>query len=62
MAVDTKDKRASATGLPWMPIMPAPGGTLDAQDRQQVSGIYRGIAAGSGVTRRKQTGLLLGAY
>lgn len=47
MAIDTRDKRASAIGvaLPWRSLLPAPDGVLDQGDRQQVALHYRGIAA-----------------
>ena len=62
MAVDSKDKRASATHLPWMVIAPTPDGTIDAEDREQISGYYAGITPGSPVSGRKRTGLLIGVY
>lgn len=51
MAIDTRDKRASTVNLllPFGRVAPVPDGTLDAGDRQQVSGLYRGIAAGEPV-------------
>jgi hypothetical protein len=52
MALDTRDKRASAinVGLPWR-ILPNPDGlALDQGDRQQVAYIYRGIDAGQTVS------------
>lgn len=47
MAIDTRDKRASALGrgLRFLAIFPAPDGTIDAGDRLQIVGLYRGIAA-----------------
>lgn len=39
MAVDDEDKRRSVTGVP-----PTADGDIDADDRRQVAGIYRGIA------------------
>lgn len=45
MAIDTRDKRASAIGLPTFWIAPIPDGTIDAADRLQIAGLYRGIAA-----------------
>lgn len=48
MAVDTRNKRASAisTTLPWRGLLPAPDGTIDEYDRQQVAFVYAGILAG----------------
>jgi|GEM_PF-2436113 len=46
MAVDTRDKRASATsvGMPYLPHLPAPDGDPSEQgDRAQAAGLYRGI-------------------
>lgn len=47
MAVDTRDKRASALGVgrPGLFQTPTPDGTLSTLDRQQVCFSYRGIAA-----------------
>lgn len=47
MALDTADKRASALacGLDARAVRPIPDGSLNGGDRQQVSGLYRGIAA-----------------
>ena len=47
MAIDTRNKRASAIAilLPWRWMLPAPDGTITSSDRQQVAGIYAGIAA-----------------
>jgi hypothetical protein len=47
VALDSADKRSSseAGGLPFLLILPAPEGTIDAADRLHVSGLYRGIAA-----------------
>lgn len=49
MAIDTRDKRASAIGLPTFWIAPIPDGTIDAADRLQIAGLYRGIAAVAGI-------------
>ncbi len=42
MGIDDEDKRSrartAASGVP--PIMPVPDGTVDAEDRAAVSGIY----------------------
>lgn len=48
MALDTRDRRASALagGLPWRAAFPAPDGGLDAGDRLHLAGLYRGIDAG----------------
>lgn len=47
MSLDTREARASAcfVGLPWRGQLPAPDGGLDAGDRQQAGGYYRGILA-----------------
>lgn len=41
MAIDTPKKRrkAAGTGIPGQ-TLPAPDGTIDASDREQVSGVY----------------------
>lgn len=51
MAVDTRDKRASATCVlaPWRLVLPSPG-TIDQGDRQQLAWAYRGILSGSVTT------------
>ena len=52
MALDTRDKRASAihVGMPWRGLLPLPdGAALDQGDRQQVAFMYRGILAGAPV-------------
>lgn len=41
MAIDTANKRSSATGF----MVPFPSGTVDTGDRLHVVGLYRGIAA-----------------
>lgn len=51
MAIDTRDKRASAVGvgLPWRRVGPVPDGSLaSAADRRQLAGCYAGLAAGGG--------------
>lgn len=45
MAIDTRDKRFSAGSLLWLATLPDPDGTIDAGDRLQWAGLYRGIAA-----------------
>lgn len=48
MAVDTRNKRASALacGLAFLTVLPAPDGlALDKGDRQQTAALYRGIEA-----------------
>lgn len=47
MALDTRNKRASAFGwgLACCLVLPNPDGTIDAADRQQVALCYAGIAA-----------------
>lgn len=47
MAIDTRNKRASALlpGLPWRGFLPAPDSAVDAGDRLQGAFLYRGIAA-----------------
>jgi hypothetical protein len=43
--IDTRDKRASAASLPALALLPAPDGVIDAGDRRQLLGLYRGFAA-----------------
>ena len=72
MAVDTEEKRKGVprwmTGIPGFAgnTMIIPDGTLDAEDRQNATGVYPGISAGAppaGATgRKRQSGLLLGVY
>lgn len=72
MPVDSEEKRK---GVPrWMTGIPGfggntgimPDGTLDAEDRQNATGVYPGIAAGLPVSgaagRHRPNGLLLGVY
>lgn len=50
MAIDTRDKRASAIAATLAPLTVAfqPDGTIGALDRQHVGGfIYRGVATGA---------------
>ena len=52
MALDTRDKRASALGLglAFLVVLPAPDGlALDQGDRQHVAARYRGIEAGAAI-------------
>ena len=52
MALDTRDKRASALGidLKWLHVYPNPDGAISQLDRQQIAGKYSGIAAAGGST------------
>jgi len=50
MAIDTLEKRASANSFFLTVIYPAPDGTIDAGDRLQIGGWYRGIAAAAPIT------------
>lgn len=47
MAIDTREKRASAAALllPWMVMFPLPDGTIGATDRIQIVGLYSGFEA-----------------
>lgn len=45
MAVDTRDKRASASSLHFIVWNPLADNSINQGDRQQVQGIYRGIEA-----------------
>ena len=50
MAVDTRDKRASALTLVWgRLVLPLADATVDQGDRQHVAFCYRGIAATSSI-------------
>lgn len=46
MAIDTRDKRASAI-MAWriIPITPNPDGTVGSGDRWHIAYAYRGVAA-----------------
>lgn len=46
MAIDTRDKRASALArrLGFLVIGPTPDGAFSAADRAHLAGLYRGIA------------------
>lgn len=52
MALDTRDKRASAVGwgLAALLVLPAPDSTVDQGDRQHTAATYRGISATTGQT------------
>ena len=47
MAIDTRDKRSSASdaSLPWRGLLPLPDGSLDQGDRQHAADMYSGILA-----------------
>lgn len=48
MAIDTRDKRASATAatLLWLVVAPTPDASLAAEaDRRQIVGLYRGVVS-----------------
>ena len=68
MAIDSRDKRASASssiyGMPrFGGVAPTPDGTISAADRMHITGFYRGIAAASPVLAlRRHNGLLLKVY
>lgn len=49
MAIDTRDKRASAgaCALVWLVALPTPDSTISAADRAHSAGFYAGIAAGT---------------
>jgi len=52
MAIDTRDKRASAVhvALPWRGLLPLPDAAAENQgDRQQTALFYRGILASAPV-------------
>ncbi len=51
MAVDTKQKRASAIGVrwAWLPILPDADGSVSQADRQDVAFTYTGILSASPV-------------
>ena len=55
MAIDTRDKRASALGFGFSGIAPPlPDGNISSQaDRQHMAGVYRGILAGEEITTKK---------
>lgn len=43
MAIDTEDKRRSASDFYLFVISPVPDGSVGAADREQATGIYSGI-------------------
>lgn len=45
MAVDTRNKRASACAVHWQPLSPLPDGSIGDADRQQLAGVYSGLVA-----------------
>jgi hypothetical protein len=47
MAIDTRDKRASAASaaIPWRMLLPLADASIDAGDREQVGRSYRLVAA-----------------
>lgn len=47
MAIDTRDKRASAVAMlmPWLVAPMVPDGSIDGTDKQHVVGVYRGIGS-----------------
>jgi hypothetical protein len=51
MAIDTRERRASAIGMgrPWRVQLPRPDGTVATADRQQVGYRYVGILSGAAV-------------
>lgn len=46
MAIDTRNRRASAVGvmLPFMGCLPLADGTIDADDRRQLAACYAGLS------------------
>jgi hypothetical protein len=52
MAIDTRNKRASAMNLmcPWRGAMPAPDSTIDDADRAMSLFLYAGIVATSAIS------------
>lgn len=47
MAIDTRNKRASAAtaGRPWLRLLPAPDGAVGEADRRFLGACYAGFAA-----------------
>lgn len=59
-AVDTADKRGSVLNMTGS-VLPVPNGGIDAGDRAQLAGVYRGIVAAEAATlqRKNLLGLTL---
>lgn len=49
MAVDTRNKRASACNMPLFVVMPLADGAVTSPDWEQATGYYSGIPAGTPV-------------
>lgn len=49
MAVDTKQKRASALNAysPWVKTLPEPSSSVDADDRAHALMLYSGLSSGA---------------
>jgi len=47
MAIDSENKRRAAVNFPLFTTAPKPDGTIDKADREQATGYYPGIPAGS---------------
>ena len=66
MAIDSEDKRRSATQMPWFIITHEPDGAIDeAIERAHITGMYEGIAPAApavGKAQQSRNGLLLGVY
>ena len=62
MAIDTRDRRASAAGvlLPFNNQPPLPDGGLTGDDKQHVGYAYRGISAFVAVVARRARGAWTG--
>lgn len=62
MAVDTRNKRASclSLGLPFGRVYPNPDGTIDSNDREQMSYVYVLVAATLSITRGLGRALMRG--
>jgi len=43
MALDSAAKRKAAQGLPFIPTPSIPDGTIDADDRANLAGVYGGL-------------------
>ena len=46
MAIDSREKRATACALHYMVLFPLADGTIAQADRQQCQAVYPGITAG----------------